>query len=67
MFLVLTNAAEAHHGSGVAIKKDIVVGVHTATEEKDGIVTQKTYVFCPPHGTWEVQETFKEVIAQLTK
>jgi len=49
----------------LAIKKDLILIVHNSSEEKDGIITNKTYVFCPPHGTWEVSETFKQVIEQL--
>lgn len=66
MYLVLTNAADGHRGNQVAIRKDLVSVVHNSTEEKDGIITNKTYVFCPPHGTWEVTETFKQVVEQLT-
>lgn len=65
MYLVLTNAADGHEGNKVAIKKDLVLVVHNSNEEKDGVITNKTYVFCPPHGTWEVSESFKEVIEQL--
>lgn len=65
MYLVLTNAADGHEGNRVAIKKDLVLVVHNNSEEKDGVIINKTYVFCPPHGTWEVSETFKQVIEQL--
>lgn len=65
MYLVLTNAADGHVGNKVAIKKDLVLVVHNNNEEQDGIITNKTYVFCPPHGTWEVSETFQQIIEQL--
>ena len=28
----------------------------------DKIETEKTFIFCPPHGTWEVQETPEEIL-----
>jgi hypothetical protein len=65
MYLFLTNAAEQHAGAKIILKKDLVVAAHTATEEKDGVVTTKTYLFVPPHGTWEVSESLEEVLKQL--
>ena len=29
---------------------------------EDGIVETVTFVFCPPHGTWEVSEDFDDVV-----
>jgi hypothetical protein len=65
MYLSLTNAAEQHPGAPLLLKKDLVVAAHSSTEEKDGVVTTKTFLFVPPHGTWEVRESVKEVLKQL--
>jgi hypothetical protein len=66
MYLVLTNAAEQHSGSKIALKKDLVVAVHSTTEEKEpNVFVTKTYLFVPPHGTWEVTESLEQVVKQL--
>jgi len=65
MYLSLTNAAEQLKGIPILLKKDLVVSAHTTTEEKDGIIITKTFLFVPPHGTWEVTESLKEVLEQL--
>jgi hypothetical protein len=33
--------------------------------KENGIIENITYVFCPPHGTWEVEESLDEVVAEL--
>jgi hypothetical protein len=66
MFITLTNASPGLKGKQIAIKKDLIVTVHrnTAIREND-IVEEVTYVFIPPHGTWEVEETLDEVMDLL--
>lgn len=34
-------------------------------EVAENISTEKTFIFCPPHGTWEVQETPEEILALI--
>jgi hypothetical protein len=43
--------------------------VFTAQVVRDGtdVPTQVTCVYAPPYGTWEVQESYKDVFAQLNK
>lgn len=68
MFIVLTNLTEGHQGNKVAIRKDIVVSVHHKFDkDENGILTSKTYVFCPPHGTWEVSEPLEEIVKILNE
>jgi hypothetical protein len=65
MFIILTNAAEAFKGQRVAINSDIIISVYNTenvTKKNDGIIERVTYVFCPPHGTWEVEESMEEVV-----
>jgi len=65
MFIILTNAAESFKGQRVAINSDIIVSVYNTenvTKKNDGIIERVTYVFCPPHGTWEVEESMEEVV-----
>lgn len=66
MYLNLTNASPAHRGMKLSIDRDLVVTMHSSMiTREDGMIEMVTFVFCPPHGTWEVQETFDEVLSQL--
>ena len=52
-----------HKGSPVSIKRDLIVTVYASTQVRDdNTVDQVTFIFVPPHGTWEVQESFHEVM-----
>jgi len=63
MFITLTNANPAYKGKKVAIRKDLIATVHRSTILRDdGTSEEVTYVFVPPHGTWEVEETFDKVM-----
>ena len=66
MYIKLTNATPAHKGTPLAIRRDLVVSVHHNTIVRDdGTVEPVTFLHCPPHGTWEAQDTFDSVVAQL--
>jgi hypothetical protein len=68
MFITLTNAADLHRGNKIAIRKDMVATVYNSTVEKEsGLLENVTYVFCPPHGTWEVTESLEKVVEQLSE
>jgi hypothetical protein len=68
MYLNLTNASLAHKGTKLAIDRNLVVTAHASmVTREDGALEMVTYLFCPPHGTWEVTETFDQVIKQLNK
>ena len=65
-FISLTNSAPAHRGNKIAIATGLVVTVHNAMVTRDdGLTELVTYVFCPPHGTWEVSETYDQVVNML--
>lgn len=65
-FISLTNSAPAHRGHRIAISKELIVTVHNAIATRDdGLTELVTYVFCPPHGTWEVSETYEQVLELL--
>ena len=65
-FVSLTNSAPAHRGNRIAISKELIVTVHNAIATRDdGLTELVTYVFCPPHGTWEVSETYEQVVELL--
>jgi len=66
MFIELTNATPAHKGKKIAIRKDLIATVHRSTiSRNEGTSEEVTYVFAPPHGTWEVEETFEKVMALM--
>jgi len=66
MFISLTNASPAHKGKSVAVRKDLIVSVFRNTViREDDTVEEVTLVFAPPHGTWEVEETYEQVMALL--
>jgi hypothetical protein len=73
MFITLTNASPQHKGKKITINQDLIVslwrGDAARAADEDGTVTEKeevTFIFVPPHGTWEVEETHEEVIKLLT-
>ena len=72
MFITLTNASAAHKGKKISINTTQIVSIWRGDAvraiDDDGTVTEKeevTFVFVPPHGTREVEETHEEVLALL--
>jgi hypothetical protein len=66
MYITLTNATEAHKGNSIAINASLIATVHDALVTRENGVTERiTYVFCPPHGTWEVSETLEDLVTVL--
>ena len=66
MFITLTNASSAFKGQPIAIKKDLIVTVHSATIERENDLFENVkFIFVPPHGTWEVSEAYEDVIDML--
>ena len=66
-FLYLTNAGAVNTGRRVALRRDLVTTVFSQDiirNEGDKPETI-TCIFCPPLGTWEVKETFDQVMKQL--
>ncbi len=66
MFAQLTNANPLHRGQPISIRTDLIVTVHANTAlREDGSTESVTYLFVPPHGTWEVQESYETVMGLL--
>jgi hypothetical protein len=68
MFITLTNATVTHKGNKISINTDLIATVYQTqnlAKMADGIIENITYVFCPPHGTWEVEELLDDVVKQL--
>jgi len=68
MFITLTNASETHKGSKVAIRISEIVSVYnTLVTRESGEIEHVTFVFAPPHGTWEVSESLEDVVQELNQ
>ena len=66
MFITLTNAHPAHKGRPIAIRSLLVATVHRSTVQRDDdILEEVTHLYCPPHGTWEVEESIEQVLDML--
>ena len=72
MFITLTNASPAFSGKKITLNKTQIVSVRRGdavrAADEDGTVTETeevTFVFVPPHGTWEVSESHEAVIELL--
>jgi len=68
MFITLTNASPEFRGRKFAIKKDLVVSIYENTVTRDDelqTVEDVTFIYGPPHGTWQVSETVEEVVEML--
>jgi hypothetical protein len=66
MYITLTNISEQHRGNKVAIKKELISVLHSKfVTNNNGVIENITYIFCPPHGTWEVSETLEEIVEML--
>jgi hypothetical protein len=68
MYIKLTNASPQHRGNNIGISSEHVVTVHSSVvTREEGTVETVTFVFCPPHGTWEVSESFDHVVSMLNQ
>ena len=69
MYITLTNRADAHKGNKIAINTDLIATIHQTSVTPEtaytGVLESVTYIFCPPHGTWEVEETLEEIVREL--
>ena len=66
MFIKLTNANTQNAGMPVIINTAMVVSINrTVVNNEDGTIEEKTILFVPPHGNWEVKETLDEVLAAI--
>lgn len=64
-YITLTNATAAHRGRKITIATALIATIHEDYVLVDGAEELKTFVFCPPHGTWEVQESLLTITEKL--
>lgn len=68
MYITLTNAAESHRGNKISINSELIATIHEGyVTRESGLSESVTYIFCPPHGTWEVTEPLVEVVKRLNR
>ena len=67
MLIQLTNANSNHKGNPILINTDLVLSIYRSIiVREDKSVEDISYIFCPPHGSWEVYETPEEIMALIT-
>jgi Icc-related predicted phosphoesterase len=65
-FITLTNATPTHAGEKISLRADMIYTVYSKQISRDDdTLEQVTFIHCPPHGTWEVQEPMKTVLKLL--
>jgi hypothetical protein len=68
MFVQLTNMSVQHRGKVIVLNSSMIVSMMTSTVVRDEVTQSSeviTYVFVPPHGTWEVSESVEEILALI--
>jgi hypothetical protein len=66
MFVTLTNASPAFKDQKITINSELIVTMHrNSAIRDDNTIDEVTYLFVPPHGTWEVQETVEQILELL--
>jgi hypothetical protein len=65
MFITLTNMSVQHRGKPIVLNSSMIVSMMRTSVVRDEATQSSetvTYVFIPPHGTWEVSETVEEIL-----
>lgn len=61
--ITLTNSNTAQRGEPILINPEHIVSVNRGTVTRDDDVLETvTFIYMPPHGTWEVSETLEDVL-----
>jgi len=63
MLITLTNANPAHKNKPVILNSVFICSIHrNVITREDTTIDEVTFVHCPPHGTWEVQELPEDIM-----
>lgn len=68
MFITLTNMSVQHRAKPVVLNASMIVSMLRTEVIRDEATKSSetvTYVFIPPHGTWEVAETVEEILDRI--
>ena len=68
MFLTLDNAHPEHKGQKVTVNTDTIITMtqrnrwmYDGADDHEGHSETVTFLFMPPHGSWEVKESIAEI------
>lgn len=68
MLIKLTNAAPTHVDKPIVINSEAIISIRQGPAiREDATVDDVTFVFCPPHGTWEVKESVDDIMKLVGK
>ena len=68
MIIQLTNTNPDVKGDPLALNSDFIVSIREGKAKRDdGTEDGVTFVFCPPHGTWEVEESVTDILKMIKK
>jgi len=68
MIIPLTNTNPEVKGDPVAINTDFIVSIREGIAKRDdGREDKVTFIFCPPHGMWEVEESLDSILKTIKK
>lgn len=68
MFLKLKNANPSLRGESILINSEMIFSIYRGDAMREnGIMESVTYIFAPPHGSWEVLDTIENISAQLKR
>jgi len=68
MIIQLTNTNPEVRGEPIALNTDFIVSMREGKAKRDdGTSEDVTLIFCPPHGTWEVEEKLIDVLKTIKK
>jgi hypothetical protein len=66
MIIQLTNSTELLKGKAILINTEMMLSAYRAARLGSYSTNDEvTYIFCPPHGNWEVSETPEEIMALI--
>lgn len=60
--ITLTNSNAEQRGEPIMINPEFIVSVIRGTVTRsDDVLETVTFIYMPPHGTWEVSETLEDI------
>ena len=66
MFITLTNTNPDIRGQKISINANSIVTIREGVAQRpDQSNEYVTYIYCPPHGTWEVEESHTDIIKMI--
>ncbi len=70
MLIKLTNSNPEFKGDSVLLNTDCIVSVFRKNitrklADDSTLLEDVTFVHCPPHGTWEVEETVEQILEMV--